>query len=86
MAGGSPDRGADPAALDLAELIRRVDEASAQLARLTVADDHGSGERTARLGNLAAWQAERERLLDALAAVAGTRDVEAARAGHDQAG
>ncbi len=83
VAEATRDLGAEPRVLDLAALIRRIDEAATQLAQLAVEDDRGSGERTARLGNLAAWQAERERLLDALEAATGVRDVEVARAGRE---
>jgi len=39
-----------------------------------VVDDHGSGERTARLAGLAAWQAEAERLRGLIEAAGGQVD------------
>ncbi len=56
------------------------DRADAECARLAHPDDHGSGERTARLAGLAAWEAARVRALDALEVAAGTRDLAVARA------
>ena len=54
--------------------------AEAECARLTQPDDHGSGERTARLAALGAWEAARMRALEVIEAAAGTRDLDAARA------
>jgi hypothetical protein len=45
-----------------AALRARHRAALAEVARLSVPDDHGSGERTARLAGLAAWEAETARL------------------------
>lgn len=45
-----------------AELRARLALALAEIERLSRPDDHGSGERTARLAGLAAWEAEAERL------------------------
>lgn len=56
------------------------DCADAECVRLAQPDDHGSGERTARLAGLAAWEAARVRALDALELAAGTRDLAVARA------
>ncbi|MCB9490834.1 MAG: hypothetical protein H6674_02055 [Dehalococcoidia bacterium] len=53
-----------------AELRARLALALAEIERLSQPDDHGSGERTARLAGLASWEAEAERLralLDELA-------------------
>lgn len=58
-------------------------QAEAECVRLARPDDHGSGERTARLAALAAWEAARTRALDALEAACGTRDPVEARAGLD---
>ncbi|RJQ09658.1 MAG: hypothetical protein C4558_05940 [Dehalococcoidia bacterium] len=60
------------------------DQTDAECVRLTRPDDHGSGERTARLAVLGAWEAARERALDALEAACGTRDPAEARAGLDR--
>ncbi len=59
------------------------DRAEAECLRLARPDDHGSGERTARLAALGAWEAARERALDALEVACGTRDPAEARAGFD---
>ncbi len=69
-----PDIEAIRAALDA------YDRADAECVRLAQPDDHGSGERTARLAGLAAWEAARVRALDALELAAGTRDLAVARA------
>jgi len=45
-----------------ADLEARLRIALAEAERLLVADDHGTGARTARLAGLASWQAEVERL------------------------
>lgn len=74
----SPDTEALRAAL------AAFDRAEAECARLRQPDDHGSGERTARLATLAAWEAARERALDLLEASCGKRDPAAARAALDE--
>ncbi len=56
------------------------DAANAECGRLAQPDDHGSGERTARLAALAAWEAARGRALDALDTACSTRDPAEARA------
>lgn len=61
------------------------DEAEAECVRLARPDDHGSGERTARLAMMAAWEVARARALDALEAACGTREVEVVRAALDEA-
>ncbi len=63
--------------------LAAFDQAEAECARLARPDDHGSGERTARLAALGAWEAARERALDALEAACGTRDPAEAGAGLD---
>jgi hypothetical protein len=60
--------------------VDAYDRADAECVRLAAPDDHGSGERTARLAGLAAWEAARLRALDAIEVAAGTRDVAAVRA------
>lgn len=60
--------------------IEAYERAEAECARLTQPDDYGSGERTARLAALGAWETARARALDAVEAAAGTYDLEAARA------
>jgi formylglycine-generating enzyme required for sulfatase activity len=60
--------------------LTAFDHAEAECARLRQPDDHGSGERTARLATLAAWEAARERALDDLEASWGKRDPAEARA------
>ena len=59
--------------------IEAYRQADAECVRLTTPDDHGSGERTARLSALSAWEAARGRALDAVEAIAGTRDLDLAR-------
>ncbi|TAJ19823.1 MAG: hypothetical protein EPO65_05650 [Dehalococcoidia bacterium] len=59
--------------------IEAYQHAEAECIRLTAPDDHGSGERTARLSALSAWEAARGRALDAIEAIAGTRDLDLAR-------
>ena len=66
-----------------AAALAALDRAEAECARLTQPDDHGSGERTARLAALAAWEIARARALDALEAASGTRDPNEACAGID---
>lgn len=56
------DTGAGTTADERAAIEGRYRAALAEVARLSVPDDHGSGERTARLAGLAAWEAEAERL------------------------
>ena len=63
--------------------LAAFDRAEAECVRLAQPDDHGSGERTARLATLAAWEAARTRALDALEAACGMRDPVEARAGLD---
>lgn len=60
--------------------LEAYDRADAECVRLVRPDDHGSGERTARLAVLAAWEAARVRALDAIEVATGTRDLAAARA------
>lgn len=59
--------------------IEAYGQADGECARLRTPDDHGSGERTARLSALSAWEAARDRALDAIEAIAGTRDLDRAR-------
>lgn len=59
--------------------IEAYQQADAECARLTTPDDHGSGERTARMSALSAWEAARARALDAIEGIAGTRDLGVAR-------
>ena len=63
----------------LRALIEEHDHAATEFARLSEADDRGSGERTARLSSLGAWETEVARLVAQIAALSGGRDVEAAR-------
>ncbi len=63
--------------------LAAFDRAEAECARLRLPDDHGSGERTARLAMLAAWGAARERALDDLETSYGMRDPVGARAALD---
>lgn len=59
--------------------IEAYRQADAECARLTTPDDHGSGERTARLSALSAWEVAKGRALDAIEAIADTRDLGTAR-------
>jgi len=64
-----------PAGLDAARAaLAAFAQAEAECALLATPADYGAGERTARLATLAAWEAARERALDALEAACGTRD------------
>ncbi len=63
--------------------LTAFDRAEAECAHLRQPDDHGSGERTARLATLAAWEAARERALDDLEASCGKRDPAEARSALD---
>ena len=64
--------GAEPVARadapDVECLEARLRLALAEVERLGIPDDHGSGERTARLAGLASWQFEVERLRALIAA------------------
>lgn len=53
---------------DRPDLEAQLRHALAEIERLSRPDDHGSGERTARLAGLGAWEAEAERLRRLLAA------------------
>ncbi len=64
----------------LRRAIEQFERADAECARLAQPDDHGSGERTARLAALGAWEAARLRALDVLEVATGSRDVDWARA------
>lgn len=71
---------ADPAPTEaLRALIEDYDRATVEVARLSRPDDLGSGERTARLSSLGAWEFRQSRILDQLEALTGTRDIEAVR-------
>ena len=68
-------------ALDaLRALIEDYDRAAAEVARLSRPDDLGSGERTARLSSLGAWEFQQSRLIERIGALTGGGDLEAARA------
>ena len=64
----------------LVALLAEHDHATSEVARLSEADDRGSGERTARLASLGAWETEVARLVAQIAASTRGRDVQAARA------
>lgn len=64
----------------LRALIEEHDRAAAEIARLSRPDDLGSGERTARLSSLGAWEFQRTRVLERIAALTGDEEIEAARA------
>ncbi len=49
-------------ASDATSLEERLRSALDEVRRLAIPDDHGSGERTARLSGLASWEFEVERL------------------------
>jgi hypothetical protein len=66
------------ALVSLRGLIVDYDHAVVEIARLSRGDDLGSGERTARLSSLGAWETHQARLAARIAAVAG--DVTHARA------
>ncbi len=68
----------DPVASDGAHDVRadleaRLRVALAETERLSVADDHGTGERTARLAGLGSWEGEVKRLRRLLDAESGGR-------------
>jgi hypothetical protein len=50
-------------------LRQQLDAARREIERLSIVDDHGSGERTARLAGLSAWQIEAARLEQLIEAV-----------------
>ena len=54
--------GQTPPAESRTALEERYRAALAEVERLSVPDDHGTGERTARLAGLASWEAEAARL------------------------
>ena len=64
----------------LLALLDDYDRATAEIARLSLPDDLGSGERTARLSSLGAWEAQQARILDRIAVLVGEahRDVRGA--------
>jgi hypothetical protein len=64
----------------LRALIEEHDRAAAEIARLSRPDDLGSGERTARLSSLGAWEFQQARVLQRIAALTGDEEIEAARA------
>ncbi len=70
----------DPADLEaLRALIADVDRATHEIARLSHEDDRGSGERTARMSSLGAWETNRARLLERIETMAGGADLDAVR-------
>ncbi|MDA0302556.1 MAG: hypothetical protein O2822_08520 [Chloroflexi bacterium] len=79
---------ADPSpGLDvLRVLIEDYDRAGAEIARLSRPDDLGSGERTARLSSLGAWEFQQARILERIVALTGDAEIEATRARLVQAG
>ncbi|MGE3855881.1 MAG: hypothetical protein AB7G21_02850 [Dehalococcoidia bacterium] len=80
MADPAATSSGDPAPIDaLRGLIEDYDRAAAEVARLSRPDDLGSGERTARLSSLGAWEFQQSRILDHIEALTGMRDIEAAR-------
>lgn len=64
----------DAAAEARRALIAEIDHAAAEIARLSHPDDRGSGERTARLASLGAWEMRHATLLARLAALAPPDD------------
>ncbi len=60
--GGMAGEHASAADEMVAALIARYRQAQAEMRRLSVPDDHGAGERTARLSGLGAWEIEAERV------------------------
>lgn len=58
--------------------------AAAEVARLSHPDDRGSGERTARLASLGAWEMRQASLVAQIEAITG-RDVRASQALLDDA-
>lgn len=69
-----------PRADALRALVEDYDRAAAEIARLSRPDDLGSGERTARPSSLGAWEFQRARTLERIAALTGDTEIEAARA------
>ncbi len=57
----------------LCALLVRHDRAISEMARLQAERDFGSGERTGRMANLAAWDAELTRVEAELDALSGGR-------------
>ncbi len=55
----------------VAALAARYRHAMDEIARLTVPDDRGIGERTARLSGLGAWEIEAERVRREIEALTG---------------
>lgn len=66
-----------PPAESRTTLEERYRAALAEVERLSTPDDHGTGERTARLAGLALWQLEAERLRGLLDATLDTSDAAA---------
>lgn len=64
----------------LRTLVEEFDRAAAEIERLSRPDDLGSGERTARMSSLGAWEFQQTRVLERIEALTGDRDIEAARA------
>lgn len=64
----------------LRALLDDYDRAAAEVVRLSRPDDLGSGERTARMSTLGAWEIQRAKCLDRIVALTGDTDVEHARA------
>jgi hypothetical protein len=52
-------------------LAARYRQAMDEIARLSVPDDRGIGERTARLSGLGSWEIEAERVRRAIEAITG---------------
>lgn len=67
--GAAPDPASRSAAAEAARL--RYLAARREVERLAAPDDHGSGERTARLANLAAWEVEVASALETWRALTG---------------
>lgn len=61
-------------------LLDDYDRAAAEVARLSRPDDLGSGERTARMSTLGAWEIQQAKCLERIASLTGDSDVEHARA------
>ncbi len=64
----------------LRTLVEDYVRAAVEVERLSKPDDLGSGERTARMSSLGAWEFQQTRILERIEALTGDTDIEAARA------
>ncbi|MFA7249562.1 MAG: hypothetical protein WC273_07985 [Dehalococcoidia bacterium] len=74
MADASPD------IEQLRALLAEYDRATGEIAWLSRTGDLGSGERTARLSSLGAWEMHQSRIAQQIAAIAGDADLDRVRA------